>query len=154
MGGCMLWLLRMLRYLAMFLDGSNTSCRSPNSFSYLLGNFSHVLRKRATGAKFRPLWGWGGVGEQSKEEETGKVKMRKQKKNKNRQPKEPYWTFLYSIYLFLTQRNQPVRGIFCVIGINAMQQLSTAVGELCGFSHTHAARHLSPVWLCSGIAHV
>lgn len=52
----MLWLLRMLRYLAMFLDGSNTSCRSPNSFSYLLGNFSHELRSRATGAKFRPLW--------------------------------------------------------------------------------------------------
>lgn len=55
MGGCMLWLLRMLRYLAMFLEGSNTSCRSPNSFSYLLGNFSHELRRRATGAKFRPL---------------------------------------------------------------------------------------------------
>lgn len=55
MGGCMLWLLRMLRYLAMFLDGSNTSWRSPNSFSYLLGNFSHELRSRATGAKFRPL---------------------------------------------------------------------------------------------------
>ncbi len=55
MGGCMLWLLRMLRYLAMFLDGSKTSCRSPNSFSYLLGNFSHELRRRATGAKFRPL---------------------------------------------------------------------------------------------------
>lgn len=57
MGGCMLWLLRMLRYLAMFLDGSKTSCRSPNSFSYLLGNFSHELRSRATGAKFRPLGG-------------------------------------------------------------------------------------------------
>lgn len=73
MGGCMLWLLRMLRYLAMFLDGSNTSCRSPNSFSYLLGNFSHELRRRATGAKFRPLWGRA-----VKEDETGKVKMRKQ----------------------------------------------------------------------------
>lgn len=55
MGGCMLWLLRMLRYLAMFLDGSNTSCRSPKSFSYLLGSFSHELLSRATGAKFRPL---------------------------------------------------------------------------------------------------
>lgn len=55
----MLWLLRMLRYLAMFLDGSKTSCRSPNSFSYLLGNFSHELRSRATGAKFRPLWEGG-----------------------------------------------------------------------------------------------
>lgn len=52
----MLWLLRMLRYLAIFLEGSKTSCRSPNSFSYLLGNFSHELRSRATGAKFRPLW--------------------------------------------------------------------------------------------------
>lgn len=51
----MLWLLRMFRYLAMFLDGSKTSCRSPNSFSYLLGNFSHELRSRATGAKFKPL---------------------------------------------------------------------------------------------------
>lgn len=51
----MLWLLRMLRYLAMFLDGSKTSCRSPNSFSYLLGSFSQELRRRATGAKFRPL---------------------------------------------------------------------------------------------------
>lgn len=55
----MLWLLRMLRYLAMFLDGSKTSCRSPNSFSYLLGNFSHELRSRATGAKFRPLYEGG-----------------------------------------------------------------------------------------------
>lgn len=55
MGGCMLWLLRTLRYLAMFLEGSKRSCRSPNSFSYLLGSFSHELRSRATGAKFRPL---------------------------------------------------------------------------------------------------
>lgn len=61
----MLWLLRMLRYLAMFLDGSKTSCRSPNSFSYLLGNFSHELRSRATGAKLRPL------GEREEEEEEG-----------------------------------------------------------------------------------
>lgn len=56
MGGCMLWLLRTLRYLAMFLDGSKTSWRSSNSFSYLLGNFSHELRSRATGAKFSPLF--------------------------------------------------------------------------------------------------
>lgn len=55
MGGCMLWLLSTLRYLAMFLEGSKTSCRSPNSFSYLLGNFSHELRSRATGAKLSPL---------------------------------------------------------------------------------------------------
>lgn len=55
MGGCMLWLLSTLRYLDMFLDGSKTSCRSLNSFSYLLGSFSQEFRRRATGAKFRPL---------------------------------------------------------------------------------------------------
>lgn len=55
MGGCMLWLLSTFRYLAMFLDGSKRSCRSPKSFSYLLGNFSQELRSRATGARFSPL---------------------------------------------------------------------------------------------------
>lgn len=79
----MLWLLRMLRYLAMFLDGSNTSCRSPNSFSYLLGNFSHELRRRATGAKFRPLWEGGG-----KEDEEGTGNKHQIRLN------EPFWTFL------------------------------------------------------------
>ena len=51
----MLWLLRTLRYLAMFLDGSKMSCRSRKSFSYLLGNFSQELRRRASGARFSPL---------------------------------------------------------------------------------------------------
>ena len=55
MGGCRFWLLRTLRYLAMFLEGSNRSWRSPNSFSYLLGSFSHVPRSLETGARFRPL---------------------------------------------------------------------------------------------------
>lgn len=57
MGGWRFWLLSTLRYLAMFLDGSNRSCRSPNSFSYLLGSFSHVPRSLDTGARFRPLLG-------------------------------------------------------------------------------------------------
>lgn len=54
-GGCRFWLLRTLRYFAIFLDGSNKSCRSWNSFSYLLGSFSQVVRSLATGAKFKPL---------------------------------------------------------------------------------------------------
>lgn len=57
MGGCRFWLLRTLRYFAMFLEGSNRSWRSWNSFSYLLGSFSQVVRSLATGAKFRPLKG-------------------------------------------------------------------------------------------------
>lgn len=93
-------------------------------------------------------------GEQSREDETGKVKMRKQNK-KITQAKEPYWTFLYFIYRFLTQRNQPVCRIFCIIGINAKQQLYTAVGNSAGFhTYSHAARHLPPVWLCSRRLHV
>ncbi len=55
MGGCTLWLLRVLRYLAMLRDGSKMSWRSRKSFSYLLGSFSHVLLNRATGARLRPL---------------------------------------------------------------------------------------------------
>ena len=54
-GGWRFWLLRTLRYLAMFLDGSNRSCRSWNSFSYLLGSFSHVPRSLDTGARLSPL---------------------------------------------------------------------------------------------------
>lgn len=54
-GGCKFWPLRTLRYLAMFLEGSNRSCRSWNSFSYLLGSFSQVVRSLATGARFKPL---------------------------------------------------------------------------------------------------
>lgn len=57
MGGCRFWLLRTLRYFAMFLEGSNRSWRSWNSFSYLLGSFSQVVRSLATGARFRPLRG-------------------------------------------------------------------------------------------------
>lgn len=57
MGGCRFWLLRTLRYFAMFLEGSKRSWRSWNSFSYLLGSFSQVVRSLATGAKFRPLRG-------------------------------------------------------------------------------------------------
>lgn len=56
-GGWRFWLFRTLRYLAIFLDGSKRSCRSPNSFSYLLGSFSHVPLSLETGAKFKPLWG-------------------------------------------------------------------------------------------------
>lgn len=56
-GGCKFWSLRTLRYFAMFLEGSNRSCRSWNSFSYLLGSFSQVVRSLATGARFRPLRG-------------------------------------------------------------------------------------------------
>lgn len=56
-GGCMLWLLRMLRYFAMFRDGSKRSWRSLRCFSYLLGNFSQVPLRRATGARFNPLQG-------------------------------------------------------------------------------------------------
>lgn len=56
-GGCMLWLLRMLRYFAMFRDGSKRSWRSLRCFSYLLGSFSHVPLRRATGARFNPLEG-------------------------------------------------------------------------------------------------
>lgn len=50
-------MLRTFLYLAMFLEGSNRSCRSPNSFSYLLGSFSQVPLSLETGARFRPLWG-------------------------------------------------------------------------------------------------
>ena len=56
-GGCMLWLLRMLRYFAMFRDGSKRSWRSLRCFSYLPGNFSQVPLRRATGARFNPLQG-------------------------------------------------------------------------------------------------
>ena len=56
-GGWRFWLLRTFLYLAIFLDGSKRSCRSPNSFSYLLGSFSHVPLSLETGARFRPLWG-------------------------------------------------------------------------------------------------
>lgn len=48
-------MFRTFLYLAMFLDGSKRSCRSPNSFSYLLGSFSHVPLSLETGARFRPL---------------------------------------------------------------------------------------------------
>lgn len=75
MGGCMLWLLSTLRYLAMFLDGSKTSCRSLKSFSYLLGNFSHVLRSRATGAKFSPLFESGGRRREGVEERSTEAEI-------------------------------------------------------------------------------
>lgn len=55
MGGCRFLLLRTLHYFAMFLEGSNRSWRSWNSFSYLLGSFSQVDPSLATGARFRPL---------------------------------------------------------------------------------------------------
>ncbi|TNN61693.1 hypothetical protein EYF80_028055 [Liparis tanakae] len=56
-GGCRFWLLSTFLYLAIFLEGSKRSCRSPNSFSYLLGSFSHVPLSLEIGARFRPLEG-------------------------------------------------------------------------------------------------
>lgn len=116
MGGCMLWLLRMLRYLAMFLEGSNTSCRSPNSFSYLLGNFSHELRRRATGAKFRPLRRGA-----DKEDEKEQVSL-----------------FLHSslcsryFLSFLAGRHQPVHKVIDIICIDVIQQLENSTPSVTG----------------------
>lgn len=80
-GGCRFWLLRTLRYFAIFLDGSNKSCRSWNSFSYLLGSFSQVVRSLATGAKFKPL------------EANKKVQEVKEQQGKKKKKKRPCSTF-------------------------------------------------------------